>query len=48
MHHLPLMEDRRTVVAEERNGEEGEIEEAKKETPNGKNVLFKLEGFQKQ
>ncbi len=34
-----------TVV---KNAGEEEIEEVKKETLNGKNELFKLEGFQKQ
>ena len=42
------MADRRIVAIEVKNVEAGEIEEDKKETLNGKNELFKLEGFLKQ
>ena len=42
------MADRRIVAIEAKNVEGGEIEEDKKETLNGKNVLSKLEGFPKQ
>jgi len=45
---LQLMAGRKIVVIEERNVEEGEIEEGKKEILNGKNELFKLEGSPKQ
>ena len=48
MRPLPLMEDKRIVVTEVKNAEEGEIEEDKKEILNGKNELFKLEGSPKQ
>ena len=44
---LQLMEDRKIVVTGAKNVEGGEIEEDKKETLNGKNVLFKLEGSPK-
>ena len=40
------MVGRKIVVIEAKN-EEGEIEEAKKEILNGKNVLFKSEGSPK-
>jgi len=42
------MEDRKIVEIEEKNAAEGEIEEVKKETLNGKKELFKLEGSPKQ
>ena len=45
--HLLLMVGRRIVAIEEKNAE-GEIEEDKKETLNGKNELYKLEGSPKQ
>ena len=48
---MPLrlqMADRKIVEIAAKNVEVGEIEEGKKETLNGKNVLFKLEGFLKQ
>ncbi len=45
---LPLMEGRKIVAIEAKNVEEGEIEEVKKETLNGKNESFKLEGSPKQ
>ena len=48
---MPLllqMVGRKIVATVEKNVEEEEIEEVKKETLNGKNVLFKLEGFPKQ
>ena len=48
---MPLpqqMVDRKIVEIEAKNAVEGEIEEGKKETLNGKNVLFKLEGSPKQ
>jgi len=48
---MPLllqMGGRKTVAIEAKNAEEGEIEEAKKETLNGRNALSKLEGFRKQ
>ena len=43
----PLMVGRKIVATEAKSEEEGEIEEVKKETLNGKNVLFKSEGFPK-
>ena len=48
MAHLLLMAGRKIVVTEAKNAEGGEIEEGKKETLNGRNVLFKLEGSLKQ
>ena len=45
---LQLMVGRRIVAIEEKNAAEGEIEEVKKETLNGKKELFKLEGSPKQ
>jgi hypothetical protein len=42
------MADRRIVAIEVKNVEVGEIEEDKKETLNGKNVLSKLEESPKQ
>ena len=45
---LPLMVGRRIVEIEEKNAEGGETEEVRKGTLNGKNELFKLEGFPKQ
>ena len=41
------MEDKKIVEVEAISAEEGEIEEGKKETLNGKKELFKLEGFPK-
>ena len=48
MQHPQQMEDRKIVVTEEKKEEGEEIEEVKKGTLNGKNVLSKLEGSLKQ
>ena len=45
---LLLMAGRKIVAIEAKNAGEGEIEEGKNETLNGKNELFKLEGSPKQ
>ena len=45
---LLQMVGRKIVVTVAKNAGEEEIEEVKKETLNGKNELFKLEGFQRQ
>ena len=42
------MVDKKIVATEEKNAEGGEIEEDKKEILNGKNELYKSEGFPKQ
>ena len=47
MLRLRQIADRKIVATVAKNEEE-EIEEAKKETLNGKNELFKLEAFLKQ
>ena len=48
MELLLLMAGRKIVEIEAKNVEAGEKEGDKKETQNGKNVLFKLEEFPKQ
>ena len=45
---LPLMAVKKIVATEAKNVEGEEIEEDKKETLNGKNVLYKSEGSLKQ
>ena len=45
---LQLMVGRKIVATEATNVEGGEIEEGRKETPNGKNVLSKFEGSPRQ
>ena len=48
MPRLPQMVDRKIDETVAKNAEEEEIEEGKKETQNGKNVLSKLEGYLKR
>ena len=43
----PQMADRKTVATVEKSAEDEEIEEGKRGTLSGKNVLSKLEGFPK-
>ena len=45
---LLQMVGRKIDAAVVKNAEEEEIEEVKKETLNGKNGLYKLEGFRRQ